>query len=154
MNGQHPQYFLTKAIQQFHYIKFYHQANHCGRYGDGFHNSVIDGHGGDIPSPLIIFTCTGLHYARLEWPKNNCVHLKASQSQLYPDTLDRSNNFDCKPDGCQHASCCGAMGWKLFASSGVADTYTFLLNTWNTLPESYQQMVYKNTPATINLQIY
>jgi hypothetical protein len=31
--------------------------------------------------------------------------------------------------------------------------YTFLMNTWNTLPESYQQRVYNNTRATVKRQI-
>jgi hypothetical protein len=31
--------------------------------------------------------------------------------------------------------------------------YTFLMNTWNTLPESYQQRVYNNTLATVKRQI-
>jgi hypothetical protein len=31
--------------------------------------------------------------------------------------------------------------------------YTFLMNTWNTLPESYLQRVYKNTLATVKHQI-
>jgi hypothetical protein len=42
---------------------------------------------------------------------------------------------------------------KSFTSPGVADTYTFLMNSWNTLPESYQQRVYNNTLATVNRQI-
>jgi len=46
-----------------------------------------------------------------------------------------------------------ATGRKLLTSPGVADTYTFLMNTWNTLPESYQQRVYKNTLATVKRQI-
>jgi len=41
------------------------------------------------------------------------------------------------------------MGRKLLTSPGVGDTYTCLMNTWNTLPESYQQTVYKNTLATV-----
>jgi len=45
------------------------------------------------------------------------------------------------------------MGRKLLTLPGVADTYTFLMNTWNTLPESYQQTVYKNTLATVKCQI-
>jgi hypothetical protein len=36
---------------------------------------------------------------------------------------------------------------------GVADTYPFLMNTWNTQPESYQQRVYNNTLATVKRQI-
>jgi hypothetical protein len=45
------------------------------------------------------------------------------------------------------------MGRKLFTSPGVADKYTFMMNTWNTLPESYQQRVYNNTLATVKHQI-
>ena len=36
---------------------------------------------------------------------------------------------------------------------GVVDTYKFLMNTWNALPESYQQRVYKNTLASVKLRI-
>jgi len=42
---------------------------------------------------------------------------------------------------------------KLLTSPGVADTYTFLMNTWNTLLESYQQRVYNNTLTTVKRQI-
>jgi len=45
------------------------------------------------------------------------------------------------------------MGRKLLTSPGVADTYTFLMNTSNTLPERYTQRVYKNTLATVKRQI-
>jgi len=31
--------------------------------------------------------------------------------------------------------------------------YTFLMNTWNTLPEIYQQRVYKTTLPTVKRQI-
>jgi hypothetical protein len=31
--------------------------------------------------------------------------------------------------------------------------YTLLMNTWNTLPESYQQRLYKNTLPTVKCQI-
>jgi len=46
-----------------------------------------------------------------------------------------------------------ARGPKLLTSPGIADTYTFLMNTWNTLPESYQQRVYNNILATVKRQI-
>jgi len=46
-----------------------------------------------------------------------------------------------------------ATSHKLLTSPGVADTYTFLMNTWNTLPESYQQRVYNNTLTTVKRQI-
>ena len=46
-----------------------------------------------------------------------------------------------------------AMGSKLLTSSGVVDKYTVLLNTWDTLPESYQQRLYNNTLATVKRQI-
>jgi len=45
------------------------------------------------------------------------------------------------------------MGRKLLISHGVVDLYTFLIDTWNTLPESYQQKVYKITLATFKRQI-
>jgi len=45
------------------------------------------------------------------------------------------------------------MGRKWLTSPCVADTYTFLTNTWKTLPESYQQRVYESTLATVKRQI-
>jgi len=56
-------------------------------------------------------------------------------------------------DGGKIVSCCAVTGRKLLTSPGVADTYTFLMNTWNTLPESNQQRVYNNTLATVKRQI-
>jgi len=52
-----------------------------------------------------------------------------------------------------NASCCAATGRKMLTSPGVADTYTFLMNTWNTLPVSYPQRVYINAPATVMRRI-
>jgi len=46
-----------------------------------------------------------------------------------------------------------ATGPKLLTLPGVADTYTVLMSTWNTLPESYQQIVYNNTLATVKREI-
>jgi len=45
------------------------------------------------------------------------------------------------------------MGRKVLTLPGVADTYTFLMKAWNTLPERYQQRVYKDTLATVKRQI-
>jgi hypothetical protein len=106
-----------------------------------------------IPSPLIMFTCTALRHALLEWQKNKGVHLKASNSKLKADRPDRSNYFNCKNDGGNIVSCSAITGRQLLTSPGVADTYTFLMSTWNTLPESYQQRVYNNTLATVKRQI-
>jgi len=122
-------------------------------YADGFYNSMINDKDGHIPSPLIMFTCTALHHALLEWQKNKGVHPKASKSKLKADRPDRSNYFNHKNDGGKIASCCAETGRKLLTSPGVADTYTFLMNTWNTLPESYQQRVHNNTLATVKRQI-
>jgi hypothetical protein len=91
--------------------------------------------------------------ALLEWQKNKGVHPKGSKSKLKADKPDRSNYFNHKNHGGKNASCCAATGRKLLTSPGVADTYTFLMNTWNTLPESYQQRVYNNTHATVKRQI-
>jgi len=81
------------------------------------------------------------------------VHRKASKSKLKVDRPDRSNYFNYKNDGGKITSCYAVTGRKLLTSPGVADTYTFLMNTWNTLPESYQQRVYKNTLATVKCLI-
>jgi len=114
---------------------------------------MIDDKDGHIPSPLIMFTCTALRHALLVWKKTNSVHPKASKSKLKADRPDRSNYFNCKNDSGKIVSCCAVTGRKLLTSPGVADTYTFLMHTWNTLPESYQQRVYNNTLATVKRQI-
>jgi len=152
-NGQIPLYFLTEAIPQYFYIKFYHQVNNRGKYGDGFYNSMLDTKDGHILSPLIMFTCTVLRHALLEWQKNKGVHPKASKSKLRAERPDCSNYFNYKNDSGKNASCCAATGCKLLTSPGIADRYTFLMNTWTTLPESYQQRVYKHTLATVKHQI-
>jgi hypothetical protein len=108
---------------------------------------------GYIPSPLILLTCSTLRCGLLEWQKNKGVHLKASKSKLKVDKHERSYYFNHKNDGGLRASYCAATGCKLLTTPGVADTYTFLLNTWNTLPESYQQRVYNITLATLTGQI-
>jgi len=135
------------------YIKFYHRANNHSKYANGFYNSMIDDKDGHIPSPLIMYTCTVLRHALLEWQKNKGVYPKAFKSKLKADRPDHSNYFNHKNDGGKNASCCAATGRKLLTSPGIADTYTFLMNTWNTLPESYPQRVYKNTLATVKRQI-
>ena len=114
---------------------------------------MINDKDGHIPSPLIMFTCTALRHALLEWQRNKGAHLKASKSKLKADRVDPSNYFNYKNDGGKNASCSAAIGRKLLTSPGFADTYTFVMNTWNTLPESYQQWVNKNTPATVKRQI-
>jgi len=114
---------------------------------------MIDDKDGHIPSPLIMFTCTALRHALLEWQKNKGVHPKASKSKLKADRPDRSNYFNCKNHGGKIVSCCAVTCRKLLTLPGIADTYTFLMNTWNTLPESYQQRVYNNTLATVKRQI-
>jgi len=114
---------------------------------------MINDKDGHIPSPLIMFTCTALRYAFLEWQKNKGVHLKASKSKLKADRPELSNHSNYTNDSGKNASCCASMGRKLLTSPGVADTYTFLMNAWNTLPESYQQRVYKNTLGTVKRQI-
>jgi hypothetical protein len=114
---------------------------------------MIDDKDSNIPSPLIIVTCTALHHALLQWQKNKGVHPKASKSKVEVDRPDRSNYFNHKNDGSEIASCYAAMGCKLLTLPGVVDMYTFLINPWNTLLESYQQRVYKITVATFKRQI-
>jgi hypothetical protein len=89
----------------------------------------------------------------MEWQKDKGVHPKDSKSKLNADRPDRWNYFNCKNDSGKIVSCCAVMGRKSLTSPGVADTYRFLMNTWNTLPESYQQRLYNNTLATVKRQI-
>jgi len=135
------------------YIEFYHLANNRGKYADGFYNSMIHDKDSHIPSSLIMFTCTVLPHAVLEWQKNNHVYPKVSKSKLKVDRLDRSNYFNHRIDGGKLASCYAVMGRKLLNWSDVVDTYTFLMHTWNTLLESYQQRAYNNSLATVKRQI-
>jgi hypothetical protein len=114
---------------------------------------MINNKVGHIPSPLIMFTCTPLRHALLEWQKNKGVYPKASKSKLKADRPDCLNYFNHKNDSGKIASCCAVMGRKLLTSPGVAHTYTFLMYTWNTLPESYQQRGYNNTLARVKRQI-
>jgi len=114
---------------------------------------MINDKDGHIPSPLITVTCTVLCHALLEWEKNKDVHRNAFQSKLKAHRPDCTNCFNYTNDGGKNTSRCTAMGSKLLTFPGIADTYTFLMNTWNTLPESYQQRVYKNTLATVKHQI-
>jgi len=137
----------------FIYIKFYHQANNRSKHADGFYNSMIHHKDSHRPSPLIMFTCTELYHALLEWQKNKGVHLKASMSKQKADRPDHSNYFDYKNEAGKNASFCAATGRKLVTSPAIADTYTFLMNTWNTPPESYQQRVYKDTLPTFKYHI-
>jgi hypothetical protein len=112
---------------------------------------MIDDNDGHIPSPLVLFTCTAMRHALLEWQKNKGAHPKASRSKLKADSADCSNYFNYKNDG--STVILSAAGRKLLTLPGVVDMYTFLMNTCNTLPESYQQRVYKNTLATVKRQI-
>ena len=89
----------------------------------------------------------------MELYKNNGVHPKASKSKLKADRSDRTNYFNYKNDSGKNASRCAATDDKLLTSPGVADTYTVLMNTWNTLPESYQQRVNRITLLTVMRQI-
>jgi hypothetical protein len=122
-------------------------------YADGFYNSIINDKDYHIPSPLIMLTCTALRHSLLEWQKKKGVHLKAWNSKPKADRPNHSNYFNHKNDGGKIASCCDVTHRKLLTSPGIADMYTVLMNTWNTLPESYQQRVYNNTLATVKHQI-
>jgi hypothetical protein len=114
---------------------------------------MIDNKDGELPTPLIMSNCTALRHALLEWQMNTSNHPKASTSKLKADRPDRSNYFNHNYDGGKNASFCAEMGRKLFTSPGIADRYPCLVNTWNTLPESYEQKVYYTTLHTVKRQI-
>jgi len=100
-----------------------------------------------------MFTCTVLRHALLEWQTYEGVHPIASRLELSVDGPDRSDYFNYKNDSGKNASCFAATGRKLLTSPGVADTYAFLINTWNSLPERYQQRVYNKILTTVKRQI-
>jgi hypothetical protein len=108
---------------------------------------------GHISSLLIMFTSTTLRHTLLEWQRNKYFYPKGPKSKLKEDRPDPTNNFNYLNDGGENTSCCPATGRKLLTLPGIADRYTFLINTWITLPESNQQQVYKDTLATVKGQI-
>jgi hypothetical protein len=124
------------------------------KYDDGMYNSIIDDNDSHLPLPLIMLTCTALRHALLQWQKNKGVYPKASKSKLEADRPDCSNYFNCKNDGGKIVCCCAVTGSKLLTSPSVADTYTFLMKPWHTLPESYLPRVYNNILATVKHQIH
>jgi len=63
-------YLQKEAIPGYIYIKVYHRASNRSKYADGYYISMIYDNDGHIPSPLIMFTSTGLRHALLEWQKN------------------------------------------------------------------------------------
>jgi len=67
---------------------------------------MINDKDGHIPSPLIMFPCTALRHALLEWQKNKGVHPKVFKSKLKVERHDCSNYFNHKNDGGKNASCC------------------------------------------------
>jgi hypothetical protein len=102
---------------------------------------MINDKDGHIPPPLIMCTCTVLCHTFLEWHNNEGIHPKASKSKLIADRPDRLNYLKYQNNGGKNLSSNAATGAKLLISPGVADTYTFMMNIWNTLLESYKQRV-------------
>jgi hypothetical protein len=84
------------------------------------------------------------------------------QQRCYSDNLqvtgevnrpDPSNNFNYEKQDSKNASCCATMGFKLLTSPEIPETYTLLMNSGNTLWESYQQRVYNDTVSAVQHQI-
>jgi hypothetical protein len=100
-----------------------------------------------------MLTCTPLRQGLLQWPKKKGVHPKASKSKLKADRPDRWNDFNFKNVAGNNTTSHTVTGRTLLTSPGVADTYIFLMNTCNSLPDSYQQRVIKNTLAKVKWQI-
>jgi hypothetical protein len=114
---------------------------------------MIEDNDRHFPLPLIIFTCIALHHTLLKWQQYEDVNPNASKRKLNADRPNRMNYFSYKNDCCKRTFCCAATACKLLIFLGFADTYIILLNTWNTLLESYQQRVDKNRLATVKWQI-
>jgi hypothetical protein len=139
----------VEGIPRFILTKLYHRANIRRKYAAGFYNSIMNDRDGHIPLPQIMFTCTMLRVALLEWQTNEGVHSKSSKSKLTAERPDHWKNFDHQNSSGKIACCFCMTGRKLLTLPGVAVTYTLLMNTWNKLQESYQQRVYNNTLETV-----
>jgi len=122
-------------------------------YADELYKSMLDDKDGNIPSPLIIDMCIALRHDLLQWQKSKSVEQKASKTKLKADRPHRMNNFNLMNVVGMIASCYAAIGRTSITSPGVADTYSFLKTTWNTLPEIYQQGEYTNTLAIVECPI-
>jgi len=103
---------LMEIIPRLIYIKIYHRPNNHGKCVEGIYYSMINNKDSHLPSPLIMFTCTVLLHALLEWQKNKGVHPKASKSKLNADRPDCSIYFSYKNDDGKIASCCTVTGRK------------------------------------------
>ena len=79
---------------------------------------------------------------------DNGVQRNPSKSKLNVDSHYHSNYLNYMNRGVRIISYFATTGHQLLTSPDIADMYTSWMNTWNTLPESYQQRVYKNTLAT------
>jgi hypothetical protein len=55
---------------------------------------MIEGKDSQIPLPLVMFTCTGLRHAPLDWENNQGFQPKAFKSKLNADRPDLSNCFN------------------------------------------------------------
>jgi len=79
---------------------------------------------------LWCFHAPGLRHSCLEWLSKKGVHPKASKSKEKSGRPDCFNYFGYMSDVGKNTSCSTALGCKLFTSAGIADEYTFLMNTW------------------------
>jgi hypothetical protein len=138
------------SIYQDHILSLGEQLQ---KYGDEFFNSPIDNRNAHIPSPLCMLTNTSLRHGLRKRQRNQGVHLKCFKSKLNVDSPDLSNYFNYKNDEAKKAACCSTTGRKLLTMPGNADTYTYWMNTSNTLLESYQQRVYNNPLAIVQRQM-
>jgi len=90
-NGDSPLDLLAEGITGFIYLTFHHWAKNRSKAADGFYNSTIDDMDGQIPLPLIMFTCTALRHALLEWQKTKMfLQSLPSQSCKRTDLLART----------------------------------------------------------------
>jgi hypothetical protein len=84
---------------------------------------------------------------------NKGGHPKASKSILKADRPEHVNYFIYMNGSGKDTSYFTPLYRKLIIWTGFACTYTFFINTWNTLLESYQQREYKNTLAIFKHQV-
>ena len=98
-NMKRPLWFLTEAVPNFIYIKFFRRSNSRGKYADGFYNFMIADKEGQIPTPLIIYTCAAFRHSLLEWEKNGGAPPKARSKLETQAKQNPATYFNYKNDG-------------------------------------------------------
>ena len=89
-----PLVVLGRSHSRLYIYKVLHQSNNRGKYSDGFYNFMVVDNGRQMPSPLIIYTCTAFRHFLLEWKRNSGTSPKARSKLDAPTKPNPANYFN------------------------------------------------------------